>query len=185
MQRKFWKILAMMVLLDLAAYGQQPLGDIARQYREKLTAEQAAGTGPKLYTNQDIPPAQQVGTPESSDEAQPTARPQATNWASDDRSTEQRSTRQRFAEHRAAVEWRNRIQAQESRLADLRARIDQLNARVHSGSAQFEGPYNRYPARALQRLEQMQQALDWQRVRLEQMQEAARHAGMQPSVYDP
>jgi hypothetical protein len=183
----FWKILAIMLLLDLVSYGQQSLGDIARQYREKLAAEQAAGAGPKLYTNQDIPPAQQVGTPESSDEAQQTARPQATNWAFDDRSTEQRSTSQRFAEHRAAVEWRNRIQAQESRLADLQARIDQFSAMIRSrdGSAQYEGPYNRYQARAMQRLDQMQQALDWQRARLEQMQEAARHAGMPSSVYDP
>jgi len=37
----------------------------------------------------------------------------------------------------------------------------------------------------MQRLDQMQQTLDWQKQRLEQMQEAARHAGMQSRVYDP
>jgi hypothetical protein len=31
----------------------------------------------------------------------------------------------------------------------------------------------------------MQQTFDWQKQRLEQMQEAARHAGMQSRTYDP
>ena len=85
------------------------------------------------------------------------------------------------------MEWRNRIQAQETRLADLQARIDQFSAMIHSreGSAQYEGPYTRRQAGAMQRLDQMQQTLDWEKQRLEQMQEAARHAGMQSRVYDP
>lgn len=45
--------------------------------------------------------------------------------------------------------------------------------------------YNRGEARQLQRLAQMQQALDEQRRKLEGMQEAARHAGMHTLVYDP
>ena len=85
------------------------------------------------------------------------------------------------------MEWRNRIQAQEARLADLEARIDQLNARIHyqGGTAQYEGPYTRTQARAMERLDQMQQLLNWQKQRLEQMQEAARHAGMHTAVYEP
>ena len=183
MQRMFWKLLALLLLMTLAAYGQQQsLGDIARQCREKRDAEEAAGAGPKVYTNQDIPPAQQVGTPEPVEETQPTAR-----HVFDDRMTGQPTAERGFAEHRAAVEWRNRIQAQESRLADLQARIDQVTAMIHSrdGSAQYEGPFTRNQTRALQRLDQMQQSLDWQKQRLEQMQEAARHAGMHTVVYEP
>jgi len=61
----FWKLFALLLLVTPAAFGQQQsLADIARQYREKRDAEEAAGAAPKVYTNQDIPPAQQVGTPE-------------------------------------------------------------------------------------------------------------------------
>jgi len=42
MQRMFLKTLAILLLLNLAAYGQQSLGEIARQYKEKLLAEEAA-----------------------------------------------------------------------------------------------------------------------------------------------
>lgn len=189
MQRMFWKIFTLVFFLNLAAYAQQqePLGDIARQYRDKLAAEEAAGTAPKMYTNQDIPPAQQVGTPEPSNESRPGARPWAASRGVDEGANEQRGTERSVADQRAAVEWRNRIQAQEARLADLEARIDQLNARIHyqGGTAQYEGPYTRTQARAMERLDQMQQLLNWQKQRLEQMQEAARHAGMHTAVYEP
>ena len=183
MQRMFWKFLALLLLMTPAAFGQQQsLADIARQYKEKHDAEEAAGTAPKVYTNQDIPPAQQVGTPEPVEETQPRAR-----RTFDDRWTGQQNGERGFADHRAAVEWRNRIQAQEARLADLQARINQFSSMVHSreGTAQYEGPYTRSQARALEHLDQMQQTFDWQKQRLEQMQEAARHAGMQSPVYDP
>jgi len=177
----FLKILAITLLLDFTAHGQQSLGDIARRYREKLAAEQAAGTGPKLYTNEDIPPADLVGMPEPS-EAQPQQRAGAMSRTFDDRSLEQR-----FAQQRAAREWRRDIVMQESRVAGLQIRINQLNTMIHSayGSAQYEGPYSGYQMRARQRLEQMQRQLDEQQTRLEEMQDAARHAGMYSSVYDP
>ena len=180
MQRTFLKSLAMLLLLNLAAYGQQSLGDIARQYREKLQAEESAGTGPKMYTNQDIPPAAQVGTPEPSDEL--AARQQALNRAFDDR-----TAGRRYDQQRDAGLWRRNIVMQENRVAGLQMRIDQLNATMHSqyGSAQYEGPYSRYQARAQQRLEQMQQALDQEKMKLDSMQDAARHAGMNSPVYDP
>jgi len=180
MQRTFLKTLAILLLLNLAAYGQQSLGEIARQYKEKLQAEEAAGTGPKMYTNQDIPPADQVGTPEPSDEAQPAAHQSY-------RSFDDRSTEHRFAQQRDGAMWRRNIVMQENRVAGLQMRIDQLNAMMHSpyGTAQYEGPYSRGQARAQQRLEQMQQALDHEKMRLEEMQDAARHAGMNSPVYEP
>ena len=182
MQRMSLKILVILLLLNLAAYGQQSLGEIARQYRQKLQSEEAAGTGPKTYTNQDIPPADQVGTPEPSDDAQPAARHSAMSRDFDDRSAEHR-----FAQQRDAGLWRRNIVMQENRVAGLQMRIDQLNAMMHSpyGSAQYEGPYNRYQARAQQRLEQMQYVLDREKMKLEDMQDAARHAGMNSPVYDP
>jgi hypothetical protein len=181
MQRMFLKTLVTLLLLNLAAYGQQSLGDIARQYRDQLQAEEAAGTGPKMYTNQDIPPADQVGTPEPNDEAQP-AHQSAMYGPSDGRSLEHR-----FAQQRNAALWRRNIVMQENRVAGLQMRIDQLNAMMRSpyGTAQYEGPYNRAQARAQQHLEQMQQMLDHAKMRLEDMQDSARHAGMNSPVYDP
>jgi hypothetical protein len=44
---------------------------------------------------------------------------------------------------------------------------------------------NRYQVRKLERLAQLQQQLDQQKKKLEDMQEAARHAGMHTAVYDP
>lgn len=180
MQRTFLKFLAIALLLELAAYGQS-LGDIARQLREKQAAEEASGNAPKMYTNHDIPPADQVGTPEPA-EAQPEQSARAMNRMPDDRSLEHR-----FAEQRAAREWRRDLVMQENRVAGLRMRIDRLNAMIHSpyGTAQYEGPYTRNQTRAQYVLEQMQRQLDEQQMRLEEMQDAARHAGMNSSVYDP
>jgi hypothetical protein len=177
MQRTFLKVFAIALLLELAAYGQQSLGDIARQLREKQAAEEAAGTAPKMYTNQDIPPADQVGTPEPA-EAQPEQRARAMGRMPDDRSLEHR-----FADQRAAREWKRDLVMQENRVAGLQMRIDRLNAMIHSpyGTAQYEGPYNRNQARAQHALEQMQRQLGEQQMRLDEMQDAARHAGVQGS----
>lgn len=72
-------------------------------------------------------------------------------------------------------------------MASLQVRIDQLHASITSanGSVQSEGPYNRYQAQQLQRVAQIQQQLDEQKWKLDQMQDAARHAGMHTAVYDP
>jgi hypothetical protein len=82
-------------------------------------------------------------------------------------------------------QWRQRVLEQESRVASMQARIDQLNAAAHSGGASAQGPYNRYQARQMERAQQMQQQLDEQKRRLESMQEAARRQGMHTQVYDP
>jgi hypothetical protein len=75
-------------------------------------------------------------------------------------------------------------------------RVDKLKASIHFVDPNNYYPYdyysayagvqeNRYQARQLERLAQMQQQLDQQRKKLEEMQEAARHAGMHTPVYDP
>jgi hypothetical protein len=82
-------------------------------------------------------------------------------------------------------QWRQRVLEQENKVASMQARIEQLNAAAHSGSASAQGPYNRYQARQMERAQQMQQQLDEQKRRLESMQEAARRQGMHTQVYDP
>jgi len=179
MQRILLSICAFLFFVNLSVYGQsQSLGDVAREYREKRDAEQAAGVQPKTYTNQDLPPA----PPGSAEPAQalPEPRDPAMNRSFDDRSDQRR-----FAQQHAAAEWRNRIQAQENMVADLQARIDQLNAMIHPGTAQYDAPFTRSQTLGMQRLQQMQRRLDWEKQRLEQMQDGARHAGMPSTAYDP
>jgi hypothetical protein len=194
MQRMFLRILAIALLVNLAAYGQS-LGDIARENREKKNIEDPSAAPPKVITNKDLPkdpnpnPGSSEATPGANAAASSATDGSPAQRSADQRSAElrsanQRSAQQRLAEQRAADQWKRQILAQKYKMATLQARIDQLNASIRSadGSAQFEGPVNRYQARQLQ---QVQRQLDEQQRRLDQMQEAARRAGMHTAVYDP
>ena len=177
MRRIFSTILAIALSMISAAYGQS-LGDIARANREKQNAENASAAQPKVITNANLPK-----DPDANEE--PAEAPSGASVSST--AADHRSAQQRLAEQRAADQWKRQILAQKNKMATLQARIDQLNASIRSagGSAQYEGPYNRYQARQLQRVAQIQLQLDEQKMKLDQMQEAARHAGMHSAVYDP
>jgi predicted RNase H-like nuclease (RuvC/YqgF family) len=176
MRRLFVTICAMALSMSSAAYGQS-LGDIARANREKKT-EDASAAQPKVITNANLPKDPDANLEPA--EAQPGASASSTT-------ADHRTAQQRLAEQRAADQWKRQILAQKNKTATLQARIDQLNASIRSagGSVQYEGPYNRYQARQLQRVAQIQLQLDEQKMKLDQMQEAARHAGMHSAVYDP
>jgi len=176
MRRLSVTICAMALLMSSAAYGQS-LGDIARANREKKT-EDASAVQPRVITNANLPK-----DPDANQEpAEAQSGASASSTAAD-----HRSAQQRLAEQRAADQWKRQILAQKNKMATLQARIDQLNASIRSagGSVQYEGPYNHYQARQLQRVAQIQLQLDEQKMKLDQMQEAARHAGMHSAVYDP
>ena len=177
MQRVFLKISAIALLMSSAAYGQS-LGDIARANREKQNAENTSAAQPRVITNANLPK-----DPDSNQE--PAEAQSGTNASST--AADHRSAQQRLAEQRAADQWKRQILAQKNKMATLQARIDQLNGSIRSagGSVQYEGPYNRHQARQLQRVAQIQLQLDEQEMKLDQMQEAARHAGMHTLVYDP
>jgi hypothetical protein len=186
MQRTFLKLFSIALLMNLPAYGQS-LGEIARENREKQKNQETSGVPPRMITNKDLP-----ADPEGYQKPREPQPAESTNTAvgyrsEDHRFVEHRFEAQRFGQERAPGQWRRQIATQENRMADLQARIDQLNASLHfpGRSAQFEGPSNRYQARQLQRVEQMQQRLDEQKRILEEMQEAARRAGMHTNVYDP
>ena len=176
MRRVFLKSFAIALLMSSAAYGQS-LGDIARENREKKT-DDASAAQPKVITNADLPKDPDANQEPAEAQSEASASSQA---------ADHRSAQQRLAEQRAADQWKRQILAQENKMATLQARIDQLNASIRSagGSVQYEGPYNRYQARKLQRVAQIQLQLDEQKMKLDQMQEAARHAGMHSAVYDP
>jgi predicted RNase H-like nuclease (RuvC/YqgF family) len=176
MQRIFLTTFAIALLMNSSAYGQS-LGDVARENRGKKT-ENAPAAQPKVITNADL-----SKDPDANQEpAEAQSEASASNQAA-----EHRSAQQRLAEQRAADQWKRQILAQKNKMATLQARIDQLNASIRSagGSVQYEGPTNRYQARQLHRVAQVQLQLDEQKMKFDQMQEAARHAGMHSAVYDP
>jgi hypothetical protein len=177
MHRTILTILRVGLLMSLTtAYGQS-LGDIARENREKQDAEEASGTVPKVITNKDLPARAEADAGPS--EA-------GTNNAAS-QADDHRFIEQRVAEQRSAEQWSRAILGQENKITNLQARIDQINRSIHSvgGSAEYEGPYNRYQARQLQRIARIQERLDEQERKLEAMQDAARHAGMHTLAYDP
>ena len=176
-------LLLLMSLVSLAAYSQS-LGDVARENRDKKAAD-VSTTPPKVITNKDLPknPDGYAGPPaeESTPQTPSPSGVQASREAA----------RQRAAEQRAAEYWKKRILAQEYVVANLQARVAHMRASIHlanpNASYDYNGAqaYNAYQARQLERLAQMQQQLDQQKRRLEDLQEAARHAGMHSLVYDP
>jgi hypothetical protein len=152
------------------------LGDVARANRASQQAQQASGAAPKVITNQDLPAgSKQVPQSSTPDTMTTVSGVQKSNPFAD-----QRTSNRLQAEQRTSAEWKARIQEQENRVADLQARIDHVNASVHSavGTAEYDTPANRYQAVQSERLAMMQEMLDQQKRRLASMQDAARRAGM-------
>ena len=177
MQQTLLKMLAITFLLSSAAHGQS-LGDVARANREKQKADDPSATPTKVITNADLPKDPDPA-PRDDDATPPDA---ASIKAADHRSTQQTMT-----ERRAAEQWRRQILGQKHKVANLQARVDQLNASIQAanGSVQFEGPSSRSQARQMQRVADIQLQLDEQKRTLAEMQELARRAGMHTTVYDP
>jgi len=99
-QRMFLKILLIALSISSFAYGQS-LGDIARENREKQTANDASSTAkPKVITNKDLPKDPEPNTGPS--EAQSGANTTASTKAAENRSAERHFAEQRQAEQRQA-----------------------------------------------------------------------------------
>lgn len=176
------------VVLCASSFGQsdQSLGDVARANRSQQQAQQEAGTTPKVITNQDLPAPQPV--PESNS-SEPMTMVSGVQKQSDNRAWSQHQGARPFAGQGQyqGEQWRGRIQQQENRIADLQARIDQMNTWIHSaaGTADSDGAYNPSQRRQMMVMGQMQQRLEQEKQRLAMMQDAARRGGMPNSVVDP
>jgi hypothetical protein len=85
-------------------------------------------------------------------------------------------------------QWKSSIALQKASVADLKSRIDKLNASIHfvSANAYRNGAdYNKYQAQKQQEVEHLQGELEEQKKSLDQMQETARRAGYGSAVWDP
>jgi hypothetical protein len=187
MQLQLLKVSAMAVLMGASmAYGQSSsssvtspssstsLADAARANREKQGAAKESVKVPVVITTDDL-----VAQPAASLRAD--ARPMVGSKA-----VRQVAAEERPVDERAAAQWKKQILAEKDKMASLQARIDQLNATIHpAGTAQFEGPGNRYQTQQQQKVAEIQLQLEAQKRKLTEMQEEARRAGMHTAVYDP
>jgi hypothetical protein len=182
------KIFAIAVLLSAAAYAQS-LGEIARENKEKQAAADSTTAKPKVITNQDLGEGPE-GRPDLRVTRPAPGSGYARAWSqgSGQASTGQGWARQGMGQQamggQHGEQMRQQIQEQESRVASLQARIDQMNASVHSSGASTQGAYSRSQSWQLERAAQMQRQLDEQKQRLEMMEEQARRVGPHSSVFD-
>ncbi len=185
--RRFCILLTILGCLPLAsALAQdQSLGDVARENREKKSAASST-TPPKVITNTDLANSPDADQDSKAGPSESQAESSAAAVVSSRRAAEQRAAEQRAAEH-----WKKQILAQKDTVANLQLQVDNLKASIrfvdpNTTYDYYQGlAYNRYQARQIERLKIMQLRLDQQKKKLEDMQDAARHAGMHTPVYDP
>jgi hypothetical protein len=166
-----------LVLLTSALVHGQSLGDVARANREKKAAAGSSAT--KVITNADLSKDEDASPPAEKTQAAPSAQTSAAS---------RQAAEQRVAEERAAEQWKRKILAQEHVVANLQGRVDALKATIQfvDPGAYYNGYlYNQYQARQVERLKVLETQLTQEKRMLEELQEAARHAGMHTPVYDP
>jgi hypothetical protein len=184
-------VVAVTVFLTSASLGQSScnppsLGDLARKQRESkqkdardakdapAKAKDAPAKAKKVVTDEDMPehapdsdgavggpdgPHDEASVPKSADDVV-----------------------------RTGDQWKAAIAQRKAALADLKNRIDKLNASIHfvEANAYRNGvEYNKKQEQKQQDVERMQAQYDDQKRDLEQMQENARKAGYGSAVWDP
>src|ERR1700685_1328771 len=157
----------------LASGHAQSLGDVAREQREKLATDASAPA--KIVTKENIsetdgqesPPSGRVRRHKVPHPVEPVTP------ASNDT--------------RAAAQWKAKIIAQERKIASLQKQIDRVNAptRFTGASCYNCAQHNEMQIEKLASVQRMQQQLDEQKQKLEDMQESARKAGLGNAVYEP
>ncbi len=152
--------------------GTPSLGDVARKQRDKQPNVKKA-KAKKVVTEEDIP-----SHPEASASEEEVAAPHG----------EKPATPSADDVLKNGEQWRASIAQQKAAVADLKSRVDRLNASIRfvSASAYTNGvEYNKMQARRQQEAQRLQGELDEQKKNLEQMQETARRAGYGSAVWDP
>jgi predicted RNase H-like nuclease (RuvC/YqgF family) len=165
------QIFAICVLLAVAgtAFGQS-LGDVARQTRQKEKARGKAAK--KVVTNEDLPESPDLSPGQQEAVGKYEAVPPS-HGSSGGQSAEQ---------------WKSSILAQKNTIVSLQAQIDKLNGSIRfaEANAYVNGvQYNQHQVRKQQQVSNLQTQLAEQKKRLEEMQDAAKKAGMGSAVYDP
>jgi len=173
------RLIALTALIVAFPYPSSPqtpdtpsLGDVARKQRDKQPNVKKP-KAKKVVTEEDIP-----SHPESSGSDEEVPSPHS----------EKSATPSANDVLKTGDQWKASIAQQKAAVADLKSRIDKLNASIRfvSASAYSNGvEYNKMQARRQQEAQRLQGELDEQKKNLEQMQETARRAGYGSAVWDP
>jgi predicted RNase H-like nuclease (RuvC/YqgF family) len=153
------------LVLASVSYGQS-LGDVARQQRQNQQTKKDQ-PAPKVITNEDLaanqPAEDAPKTPQEHDTPHPTS-------------------------SKTAEQWRMEIEAQKHAIADLQSRMEHLNSTIRfaeSPSFYNSGQHNLRQEQKMDQVQRMQEQLEQQRKRLEDLQEGARKDGFGNAVYEP
>ena len=152
------------------------LGDLARQQRQQKEQSKTTPSkdvkASKVITNEEIP-----------EHMQP-ASTRGTKGQESGNSTTASSNEPKLPpEH-----WKSQILAQKDQIATLQRQVDEIAESIRFAPANcVEGcvGWNERQREKQQRVERMQQQLEEQKRRLDDMQESARKQGYGSSVYDP
>ena len=151
------------------------LGDLARKQRHKVQdTKNSSAKAKKVVTDEDMPAHEES----SHEEETPLDGPHREAEVS-------RSTTDVL---KTGEQWKASIAQQKAAVADLKGRVDKLNASIHfvTANAYRNGvEYNKVQAHKQQEVERLQGELDVQKKSLEQMQEMARRAGYGSALWDP
>ena len=156
--------LGLVFLLANVGYGQS-LGDVARQQREKEQAKKGQAAA-KVITNEDLP----EHTPDESN------------------SDQRREPGSHHTSARSAEQWKAQIAAQKQSIAMLQRQMERLSSTIHYVEANryyYGVQHNLRQEQKEDQVQRLQEQLDLQKKRLEDMQEAARKDGYVNAVYDP
>jgi predicted RNase H-like nuclease (RuvC/YqgF family) len=169
------RLFAVTMILSAAAYAQS-LGDIARQ-NEQNKQNQPAAT---VITNDDLP---------ADGLADEGAQPRHRNAARDDSGQQARAELQRAAKNDSAAQgWRTKILNQKSSIDSLQAHIQNVKASIRvplDSSGYYAGQANQRTQAKVQEIDDLQQKLQIENQKLQDLQESARKAGFGSAVYEP
>jgi hypothetical protein len=160
------------LVVGLAPGYAQTLGDVAREQRQKQQSKDGHATAKKVVTDEDIAAHR---------EPEPEAKPS-------EEKKEPQSPEKPGKGGPTAEQWKARIAAQKTLVADMQKQADRLEASIHfvDSGAYWNGPqYNQVQVRKQEKLRELQQRIEEQKTKLEDMQESARRAGFGNAVYDP
>ena len=167
------KVFIGIAILSSAAYAQS-LGDVARQNQQNKPSDVA----PTVITNDDLP---SVGL--ADENAQPRHRYR------DDSERDARAELQRAAKNDSNAQgWRTRILNQKSSIASLQAQIQNVKASIRvplDSSGYYAAQANQRTQAKVQEIDDLQQKLQIENQKLQDLQEAARRAGFGSAIYEP
>ena len=165
-------LLIALPLLVSVSYAQS-LGDVAREQRQKQQSKEGRASAKKVVTDEDMPA--------HADSEAKSSKPSHEESKED-------SAESSGAGKMTAEQWKARILTQKQAVAAMQKQVDKLAGSIHfvpANAYRNGAQYNKLQVRNQEKLHELQEQLEEQKTKLEEMQENARQAGFGNAVYDP